>query len=79
MGSRVDSIREWRYVVIVVGLTLYLVIGVIAWTWMIVSGIAAPPAFTTILAAITGALAGIVTPLRPPGSGRSTPSTRGTD
>jgi Na+/H+ antiporter NhaA len=47
---------------------LYLVIGVIAWTWMILSGIAAPDAFATILAAIAGALAGIITPLSAPGS-----------
>lgn len=64
----IEGVQEWLYVVIVVGLTLYLVIGVIAWTWMIVSGIPAPDAFVTILAAITGALAGIVTPLQPPGT-----------
>jgi len=54
--------------VIVGSLALYLVIGVIAWTWMILSGIAAPDAFATILAAIAGALAGIITPLQAPGS-----------
>jgi len=65
---RIDGVQEWLYVVIVTGLTLYLVIGVLVWTWMILSGIAAPDAFVTILAAITGALAGIVTPLQGPGS-----------
>lgn len=62
------SVQDWLYVVIVGSLALYLVIGVIAWTWMILSGIAAPDAFATILAAIAGALAGIITPLQAPGS-----------
>jgi Na+/H+ antiporter NhaA len=69
---RIAGVQEWLYVVIVAGLTLYLVIGVVAWTWMIVSGIPAPDAFATILAAITGALAGIVTPLRAPGTATRT-------
>lgn len=60
--------QEWLYVIIVTALALYLVIGVVAWTWMILAGIPAPDAFTTVLAAIAGALAGIVTPLQgPPG------------
>lgn len=65
---RIERVQEWLYVVIVFGLTLYLVIGVVVWTWMIMSGIPAPDAFVTILAAITGALAGIVAPLQGPGS-----------
>ncbi|MFW5934199.1 MAG: hypothetical protein ACOCT8_05675 [Actinomycetota bacterium] len=62
------DVQDWLYVVIVGALALYLVIGVVAWTWMILTGVAVPDAFATILAAIAGALAGIVTPLSRPGS-----------
>lgn len=62
----IQDIQAWLYVVVVAALGLYLVIGVLAWTWMILSGVAAPDAFATILAAIAGALAGIVTPLQRP-------------
>lgn len=71
---RIRGVQEWLYVVIVTGLTLYLVLGIVAWTWMIMTGVSAPDAFVTILAAITGALAGIVTPLRGPGSGARQPA-----
>ncbi len=65
---RIEGVQEWLYVIIVGALALYLVIGVITWSWMILTGVAAPGAFTTVLAAIAGALAGIVTPLQgPPG------------
>lgn len=67
---RIQGVQEWLYVIIVTSLALYLVIGVVAWTWMILNGIPAPDAFTTILAAIAGALAGIVSPLQGP-SGRA--------
>ena len=63
---RIEGIQAWLYVIIVSGLTLYLVLGILAWTWMIMTGVPAPDAFVTILAAITGALAGIVTPLKGP-------------
>ncbi|QBI19292.1 hypothetical protein ER308_06880 [Egibacter rhizosphaerae] len=63
-SRRMQTVQEWLYVIIVGALALYLVIGVIAWTWMILAGIAAPDAFATILAAIAGALAGIVSPLQ---------------
>lgn len=66
-SSRFDNVQDWLYVIIVGALALYLVIGVIAWTWMILAGVSAPDAFTTILAAIAGALAGVVTPLQRPG------------
>jgi hypothetical protein len=70
---RIQGVQEWLYVVIVGALALYLVIGVLAWSWMILAGVPAPDAFTTILAAIAGALAGIVTPLQaPPGRPRET-------
>lgn len=65
---KIEGIQEWLYVIIVASLALYLVIGVITWSWMILAGVAAPDSFTTILAAIAGALAGIVAPLQgPPG------------
>jgi Na+/H+ antiporter NhaA len=64
---RIQGVQEWLYVVIVASLALYLVIGVVAWTWMILAGVPAPAAFTTVLATIAGALAGMATPLAPPG------------
>jgi Na+/H+ antiporter NhaA len=64
----VQGMQEWLYVIIVVALASYLVIGVIVWTWMILTGVSAPDAFTTILATIAGALAGIVAPLQGPPS-----------
>lgn len=72
---QLEHIQDWLYVVVVAALALYLVIGVIAWTWMILAGVAVPDAFATILAAITGALAGIVTPLSRPGSKEREPET----
>ncbi len=63
---RIQGVQEWLYVIIVTSLALYLIIGVIVWAWMILAGVPAPDAFTTILAAIAGALAGIVTPLQGP-------------
>jgi hypothetical protein len=65
--GRIVGVQEWLHVVIVSALALYLVIGVVAWTWMIVRGIEAPDAFSTILAAIAGSLAGLLSPLRAPG------------
>lgn len=61
--ARLSSIEDWLYVVIVGALALYFVIGIVAWTWMLLVGIAAPEAFTTILATIAGGLVGILTPL----------------
>lgn len=69
--QRIEDVQDWLYVIIVGSLALYFVIGLIAWTWMILIGVTAPDAFTTILAAIAGALAGIVTPLQRPGDNRS--------
>lgn len=57
--------QDWLYVVIVGALAAYLVIGVVAWTWMLLAGIAAPASFTTILATIAGGLVGILAPLGP--------------
>ena len=63
---RIEGVQEWLYVVIVASLAVYLVIGILAWTWMILVGIAAPDAFTTTIAAVAGALAGIISPLHAP-------------
>lgn len=66
-ARRAEGIREWLDVVIVAALATYLVIGVVVWSRMILSGSPTPDAFTTILAAIAGALAGVVTPRRTSG------------
>ena len=73
---RLVDAQEWLYVIIVASLALYLVIGVIVWTWMIFSGIEAPAAFTTILATIAGGLVGIISPLRGPSAGPGNGSAR---
>jgi hypothetical protein len=70
---RVEGLQEWLYLVIGSALALYLVIGVIAWTWMIFAGVDVPAAFGTVLAAIVGSLAGILSPLRPPGRSEGRP------
>lgn len=69
---RLAVINDWLYIVIVGALALYLVIGVIAWTWMLMTGVTAPDAFTTILSTIAGGLIGILSPLGPRGSKRPT-------
>lgn len=61
--DRMARIEDWLYVVIVSALALYFVIGIVAWTWMLLAGITAPDAFTTILATIAGGLVGILSPL----------------
>lgn len=65
----IRGMQEWLYVIIVGALAAYLVIGVVAWSWMILVGASTPEAFTTVLATIAGALAGVLSPLRAPGSG----------
>lgn len=67
---RIEGLQEWLYLVIGSALALYLVIGVIAWTWMILTGIQAPGPFTTTIAATLGALAGVLTPLQRPSARR---------
>jgi hypothetical protein len=69
---KIEGTQEWLYLAIASALALYLVIGVIGWTWMILAGVEVPAAFTTILAAIVGSLAGILSPLRPPGTSGGT-------
>jgi hypothetical protein len=67
------GVQEWMYVLIVGALASYLVIGVLAWSWMILAGVETPDAFTTLLAAIAGALAGVLSPLRAPGQHQERP------
>jgi hypothetical protein len=69
---RLAEINDWLYVVIVGALALYLILGVIAWTWMLLNGISAPGAFTTVLSTIAGGLIGILAPLGSRDSKRST-------
>lgn len=66
--SPITDIQDWLHVLIVSALAAYLVIGVVAWTWMLLAGISAPEAFTTILSTIAGGLVGILAPIgRRPG------------
>lgn len=66
---RIDHLQEWAAVIIVFALALYLVIGIVAWTWMLLNDIEVPGAFATVLAAVIGAFAGVLTPLRMPSRG----------
>ncbi|MBW3578244.1 MAG: hypothetical protein KY462_11000 [Actinobacteria bacterium] len=68
-GDGLERLKDWLYVMIVGALTLYFVIGLVAWVWMIAAGVSAPAAFTTILATVAGGLVGIVGPLRAPTAG----------
>ena len=68
---RIDHLQEWASVIIVFALALYLVIGIVAWTWMLLNDIEVPGAFATVLAAVIGAFAGVLTPLRMPSRGHS--------
>jgi hypothetical protein len=70
MGRRLGRIEDWLYVIIVGSLALYLVIGIVAWSWMILAGVDVPGPFTTTIAATLGAMAGIVTPLQRPSARR---------
>ena len=70
--QRLAVINDWLYVIIVGALALYLIIGVIAWTWMLLNDVSAPGAFTTVLSTIAGGLIGILAPLGPRDSKRST-------
>jgi Na+/H+ antiporter NhaA len=67
--QRLAEAQDWLYVVIVSALALYLVIGVVMWSWMILAGVPAPGSFTTILSTIAGGLIGVLAPLgrRPSG------------
>ncbi|HEX2029186.1 MAG TPA: hypothetical protein VHF25_14425 [Nitriliruptorales bacterium] len=60
--GRREPIDNFVYAVVVGSLALYLVIGVIAWSWMILAGVSIPEGFTTVLSTIVGGLIGIVAP-----------------
>jgi hypothetical protein len=62
LQRRSSNLPDWLYVVIVVALGLYFVIGAIAWTTFIYNGIAVPDSFATILATIAGGLVGVLAP-----------------
>ncbi len=68
---RVEGIEDWLYVIIVASLALYLLIGVIVWTYLMTQpDLDVPAPFVTTIAATLGALAGIVTPLQRPSARR---------
>ncbi|GEM_PF-3321056 len=69
--------QEWLHLVIVVALAAYLIIGIIAWVWMLVVGIEVPDAFATVLAAIIGAFAGMLSPIRRPSRATNHPGSGG--
>lgn len=58
------GLPEWLYVVIVVALAVYFIIGAIAWTLLALAGTPMPSGFATILATIAGGLVGVLTPGR---------------
>ncbi len=64
---RLAAMQDSLYVIIVGALAAYLIIGVLAWSWMLLAGVAAPAAFTTVLSTISGGLLGILAPLGPRG------------
>jgi hypothetical protein len=64
------SVEEWLSLIIVGSLATYLLIGVVMWSWMILTGVPAPGGFTTVLTAIAGAMAGIAAPLSVPTTSR---------
>lgn len=61
------GVQEWLYVVIVVALSIYLVIGVVVWGWLLLTDRSVPTGFATVLSAIIGGLIGVLAPVRPPG------------
>jgi hypothetical protein len=62
LQRRPSGIPDWLYVAIVAALSVYFVIGGIAWTMFIYNGVAVPDSFTTILATIAGGLVGVLAP-----------------
>jgi hypothetical protein len=68
MASERDSlarVHEWLYVVIVVGLSIYLIIGVVVWGWLLLTDRSVPTGFATVLSTIIGGLIGVLAPVRP--------------
>ena len=71
LQRRPSGVPEWLYVAIVAALSLYLIIGGIAWAAFIYQGVPVPDSFTTLLATIAGGLVGV---LAPNAGGGSSPS-----
>lgn len=68
MASERDSLArvyEWLYVVIVVGLSIYLVIGIVVWGWLLLTDRSVPTGFATVLSTVIGGLIGVLAPVRP--------------
>lgn len=56
-GDRRD-VEEWLYLIMVVALAVYFVIGGIAWVVLLFQGRDVPAAFATVLASVGGGLVG---------------------
>ncbi len=61
-APRRAGLPNWLYVVIVVSLGAYFIIGAIAWVIIAYEGREFPDSFATILATIAGGLVGVLTP-----------------
>lgn len=60
-----EHLEDRLRAVIVLALAAYAIIALVAWVWMILAGVAVPPAFTTVLTTLVGGLVGLAGPLRP--------------
>ena len=58
-------VNEWLYIIIVIGLSIYVIIGVVVWGWLLLTDRSVPSGFATVLAAIIGGLVGVLSPARP--------------
>ena len=76
MQARRSSARlpNWLYILVVVSLGLYFVIGAVAWAIIAYEGRDLPDSFSTILATIAGGLVGVLTPAGGSASGEEGPS-----
>lgn len=61
-----EHVHEWLYIIIVVGLSIYLIIGVVVWGWLLLTDRSVPSGFATVLSAIIGGLIGVLAPVKPP-------------
>lgn len=52
------ELEEWLYLIMVVALAVYFVIGGIAWVVLLLKGRDVPGAFATVLASVGGGLVG---------------------
>ena len=76
MQARRASARvpNWLYILVVVSLGLYFIIGAVAWAIIAYEGRDVPDSFSTILATIAGGLVGVLTPAGGSASGGEGPS-----